>query len=194
MQDKSGREALQNFTSGDADVLLSYEYEATTANKKGEDLDYVIPDDTIKINIDIATTKDAPAQAKQFVDYVLSDPAQERFASWGYRPVNEAVLAKHAERVPDAVRPVHDRGPRRLVEGQRRDVRSREGLDRQDRGGGGGVDRQVSATALPSSAASRRRARLPTGMPRPRHRDAVAQHHRAAAALGRRRAVRSTAA
>ena len=64
VQDKSGREALQNFTSGDADVLLSYEYEATTANKKGEDLDYVIPDDTIKIDIDIATTKDAPEQAK----------------------------------------------------------------------------------------------------------------------------------
>jgi sulfate transport system substrate-binding protein len=100
VQDKSGREALQNFTSGDADVLLSYEYEATTANKKGEDLDYVIPDDTIKIDIDIATTKDAPEQATQFLDYVLSDPAQERFASWGYRPVNEAVLAKHADEFP----------------------------------------------------------------------------------------------
>jgi sulfate/thiosulfate transport system substrate-binding protein len=101
VQDKSGREALQNFTSGDADVLLSYEYEATTANKKGEDLDYVIPDDTIKIDIDIATTKDAPEQAKQFLGYVLSDPAQERFASWGYRPVNEAVLDEHKDEFPD---------------------------------------------------------------------------------------------
>jgi sulfate/thiosulfate transport system substrate-binding protein len=101
VQDKSGREALQNFTSGNADVLLSYEYEATTANKKGESLDYVIPDDTIKIEIDIATTKDAPAEAKTFLDYVLSEPAQERFASWGYRPVNEAVLAKHAGEFPE---------------------------------------------------------------------------------------------
>lgn len=100
VQDKSGREALQNFTSGDADVLLSYEYEATTANRKGEDLDYVIPGDTIKIDIDIATTKDAPEQAGQFLDYVLSEPAQERFASWGYRPVNEAVLAKHESEFP----------------------------------------------------------------------------------------------
>jgi sulfate/thiosulfate transport system substrate-binding protein len=101
VQDKSGREALQNFTSGDADVLLSYEYEATTAQKKGEDVDYVLPDDTIKIDIDIATTKDAPEQASKFVDYVLSEPAQERFASWGYRPVNEAVLAKHADEFPN---------------------------------------------------------------------------------------------
>jgi sulfate transport system substrate-binding protein len=101
VQDKSGREALQNFVSGNADVLLSYEYEATTANKKGEDLDYVIPDDTIEIEIDIATTKDAPEQASTFLDYVLSEPAQERFASWGYRPVNEAVLAKHRDEFPN---------------------------------------------------------------------------------------------
>jgi sulfate transport system substrate-binding protein len=101
VQDKSGREALQNFISGDADVLLSYEYEATTANKKGESLDYVIPDDTIEIEIDIATTKDAPEQARTFVDYVLSEPAQERFASWGYRPVNDAVRRKHADEFPE---------------------------------------------------------------------------------------------
>jgi sulfate transport system substrate-binding protein len=93
VQDKSGREALQNFVSGDADVLLSYEYEATTAQKKGEDVDYVLPDDTIKINIDVATTKDAPPAAQQFLDYVLSKPAQEHFVDWGYRPVNADVLA-----------------------------------------------------------------------------------------------------
>jgi sulfate transport system substrate-binding protein len=93
VQDKSGREALQNFVSGDADVLLSYEYEATTAQKKGEEVDYVLPDDTIKINIDIAKTEKAPAAAQQFLDYVLSRPAQEHFVDWGYRPVNADVLA-----------------------------------------------------------------------------------------------------
>jgi sulfate/thiosulfate transport system substrate-binding protein len=100
VQDKSGREALQNFVSGNADVLLSYEYEAVTANKKGEDLDYVLPDDTIKINIDIARTVDAPAAADKFLDYVLSKPAQEKFASWGYRPVNEEVLAANKDKFP----------------------------------------------------------------------------------------------
>jgi sulfate transport system substrate-binding protein len=103
VQDKSGREALQNFINGDADVLLSYEYEATTAQKKGEDVDYVIPDDTIKIDIDIATTVEAPEAARTFLDYVLSAPAQERFVEWGYRPVNEEVLAaaKADGRFPD---------------------------------------------------------------------------------------------
>jgi len=100
VQDRSGREALQNFVNGDADVLLSYEYEATTAQKKGEDVDYVIPDDTIKIDIDVATTRDAPAEARTFLDYVLSEPGQQRFADWGYRPVNEAVLARNRDKFP----------------------------------------------------------------------------------------------
>jgi sulfate/thiosulfate transport system substrate-binding protein len=101
VQDKSGREALQTFTGGTGDVLLSYEYEATTARKKGEKLDYVIPDDTIKIDIDIAVTEKAAPQAQKFVDYVLSKPGQERFADWGYRPVNEEVLAANKSKFPE---------------------------------------------------------------------------------------------
>ena len=102
VQDKSGREALQNFTSGTGDVLLSYEYEATTAQRKGQDVDYVIPDDTISIEIPIAVTSGSksPEQAKAFVDYVLSAPAQRTFAEWGYRPVNEAVLKANADKFP----------------------------------------------------------------------------------------------
>jgi sulfate/thiosulfate-binding protein len=97
---KSGREALQTFTGGKGDVLLSYEYEAITAQKKGEDVEYVIPDDTVKIDIVVATTTSASDTAKAFVDYVLSEPAQARFADWGYRPVNATVLEANADRFP----------------------------------------------------------------------------------------------
>jgi sulfate/thiosulfate transport system substrate-binding protein len=100
VQDKSGREALQTFTSGTGDVLLSYEYEATTAQKKGEKVEYVTPDDTIKINIDIATTEKAAPQAQKFLDFVLSKPAQERFADWGYRPVNQEVFDANKSKFP----------------------------------------------------------------------------------------------
>ena len=100
VQDKSGREALQNFLAGSGDVLLSYEYEAITAQKKGEEVDFVIPDDTIKIDIEAATTADAPAAAKRFHDFVLSEDGQQKFADWGYRPVNERVLAANDDRFP----------------------------------------------------------------------------------------------
>jgi sulfate transport system substrate-binding protein len=102
VQDKSGRDALSDFTSGNGDVLLSYEYEATTAQKKGESVDYVLPNDTIKINIDIAKTKSAPAAAQAFLDYVLSRAGQQRFAEWGYRPVNQDVLAANASKFPNS--------------------------------------------------------------------------------------------
>jgi sulfate/thiosulfate-binding protein len=101
VQDKSGREALQTFTSGTGDVLLSYEYEATTARKKGEELDYVIPDDTIKIEIPIAVTEKADPAAQKFVDYVLSTAGQEKFADWGYRPVNQEVFDANKSKFPE---------------------------------------------------------------------------------------------
>jgi sulfate transport system substrate-binding protein len=82
-------------------VLLSYENEAVTAQKKGEQLDYVIPEDTIKIEIPIAVTENAKPQAQEFVDFVLSEAGQEKFADWGYRPVNEAVLAANKSRFPE---------------------------------------------------------------------------------------------
>jgi sulfate/thiosulfate-binding protein len=102
VQDKSGREALQDFTSGNGDVLISYENEALTAQKKGKDVDYVIPDRTIQIENPIAVLKKSaqPAAAKAFVQYALSKPAQEQFAAWGYRPVNKDVLAANATKFP----------------------------------------------------------------------------------------------
>jgi sulfate transport system substrate-binding protein len=101
VQDKSGRDALNNFTSGTGDVLLSYEYEATTAQKKGQDVDFVTPDQTIKIQNPIAVTKSAPESAHKFLDFVLSKEGQEKFASWGYRPVNQEVFDANKDKFPE---------------------------------------------------------------------------------------------
>jgi sulfate/thiosulfate transport system substrate-binding protein len=88
VQDKSAREALQTFTSGKGDVLIAYENEAITAQQKGQDVDYVVPDETILIQNPIAATTDAKKGAQEFVDYAKSDPAQKVFAEKGYRSVN----------------------------------------------------------------------------------------------------------
>src|SRR3954451_2761535 len=91
VQDKSGRESVQNFLGGNGDVCISYENEAITAQQKGSDVEYVIPDQTLLIENPIAVTSAANPQAKAFVDYALSKPAQEIFAKHGCRPVDMSV-------------------------------------------------------------------------------------------------------
>jgi sulfate/thiosulfate-binding protein len=91
VQDKSARESLQTFTGGKGDVLLAYENEAILAKEKGEELDYVVPQQTILIENPVAVTKDAPEQAAAFLDYIRSPEAQRVFGEAGYRPVNESL-------------------------------------------------------------------------------------------------------
>lgn len=93
VQDKSARESLQTFTGGKGDVLISYENEAITAQQKGEDVEYVIPDETILIQNPIAVTEEAknPELAQAFVDYAVSEPAQQVFVEKGYRSVIPAL-------------------------------------------------------------------------------------------------------
>ena len=105
VQDKSAREALQTFASGKGDVLLAYENEAITAQQKGEDLEYVIPDQTILIQNPIAVTSESKnrEKAQAFVDYLRTPAAQRIFAAKGYRPVVEAAADKRRFPEPPAL-------------------------------------------------------------------------------------------
>jgi sulfate/thiosulfate transport system substrate-binding protein len=87
--DRSAREALQTFSSGKGDVLLGYENEAILAQQQGEEVDYVIPDETILIENPIAVVNESknPDKAQAFVDFLYTEEAQEIFAGKGYRPV-----------------------------------------------------------------------------------------------------------
>src|SRR3954471_14513691 len=89
VQDKSARDALATFTGGKGDVLISYENEAIAAQQAGEDVDYVIPPQTILIENPIAVTKDGSGTeaANAFVKFLYTHEAQGIFASKGYRPV-----------------------------------------------------------------------------------------------------------
>ncbi|HZB06938.1 MAG TPA: sulfate ABC transporter substrate-binding protein [Thermoleophilaceae bacterium] len=98
--DKSARESLQTFASGKGDVLLGYENEAILAQQKGEELDYVVPDQTLLIENPVATTTEAgdPELAQSFVDFLYTREAQEIFVGKGYRPVVEGT--KGADEFP----------------------------------------------------------------------------------------------
>jgi sulfate/thiosulfate transport system substrate-binding protein len=92
--DKSAREALQTFSSGKGDVLLGYENEAILAQQQGEEVDYVIPDETILIENPIAVVNESQnrEKAQAFVDFLYTEEAQNIFAAKGYRPVVEGLL------------------------------------------------------------------------------------------------------
>ena len=100
VQDKSAREALQTFVGGKGDVLLAYENEAITAQQKGEDVDYVLPDQTILIQNPIAVTTDSGDKAKAFVDFTRSQEAQKIYAEKGYRSIIPSLVDKSTYPTP----------------------------------------------------------------------------------------------
>lgn len=102
-QPGSASDALTAFTQGQGDVLLSYENEAIRAQDEGEDVDYVVPDNTILIETPIAVTKDAPESAQAFLDFLWSDEGQKLWAENGYRPVNPDLVDEKQFPTPKGV-------------------------------------------------------------------------------------------
>ena len=112
VQDKSAREALQTFVGGKGDVLIAYENEAILAQDKGEELDYVVPDETILIENPIAVVGEGgkAEQAQAFVDFARSPAAQRVFGEAGYRPILEDVLAEFDYPTPPQLFTIADLG------------------------------------------------------------------------------------
>jgi len=112
VQDKSAREALQTFVGGKGDVMIAYENEAITAQQKGEELDYVVPDETILIENPIAVVSESGnrAEAEAFVEFLRSPDAQRVFGEKGYRPVLDDVLAEFDYPTPAALFTIEDFG------------------------------------------------------------------------------------
>jgi sulfate transport system substrate-binding protein len=87
----SGRDATTAFLSGTGDVLISYENEAILARQQGEDLDYIVPDETLLIENPGAVLIDADPKATAWLDFVLSPAGQTEFVKKGFRPVIDGV-------------------------------------------------------------------------------------------------------
>ncbi len=104
-QDSSGSNATNTFLSGKGDVLLTFESEALNAKAAGRDIQFIIPRQTMLIDIYTGvTTKTANKDAANaFLRFLKSPAEQQVLATNGYRPVNKAVAKATAKLFP--VRP-----------------------------------------------------------------------------------------
>jgi sulfate transport system substrate-binding protein len=101
-QDTSGRNATNTFLSGKGDALLTYESEALTSRAAGTDIQYVIPRQTMLIELPIAVLKSSANKdlANRFIRFTKGPVAQDLFGQYGWRPVNPTVAKKYAEKYP----------------------------------------------------------------------------------------------
>jgi sulfate/thiosulfate transport system substrate-binding protein len=118
VQDKSARESLTTFASGKGDVLLGYENEAIFAQRQGQSIDYVVPDETILIENPAAVTIGASEAAKGFVDFLWTDEAQKVFGDEGYRPVVESVAKTFDFPTPPSLFTIADVGGWKTVQSE----------------------------------------------------------------------------
>ena len=102
VQPSSASAALQTFTSGKGDVLLDYESDAIAAQRAGDAIQYIIPNQTILIQTPIAVTAKSShaTAAKAFLTYQWSAAGQTIWAQQGYRPVLASVAAQFSKQFP----------------------------------------------------------------------------------------------
>ena len=112
VQDKSARDSLNTFLQGKGDVLLAYENEAIAAQQAGQDIEYVVPDETILIQnpIAVTTTSKNATTAKAFIDFLRSDEGQKIFQEKGYRPIDDALVDKSKFPTPEKLFTIDDVG------------------------------------------------------------------------------------
>ncbi len=102
VQDSSANAALQTFTGGKGDVLLDYESDAIAAEKAGDAVQYIVPQQTILIQTPIAVTSRSShtPQAQAFLNWQWSPAGQTIWAQQGYRPVLASVMRQYAKQFP----------------------------------------------------------------------------------------------
>jgi hypothetical protein len=105
---ETSRDATTKFAQEKVgDVHLTWEDEALreVVESKGE-LEVVYPPVSIRaepsvtwVDANVAKHQSDPT-AKAYLAYLFTDPAQESFAKYGYRPINEKILEKHRDQLP----------------------------------------------------------------------------------------------
>jgi sulfate transport system substrate-binding protein len=107
IMDKGARESIANFEKGIGDVAITYENEVITSRLSGQQYDYIIPHSTILIENPVALIDKyvdkhgARKQAEAFIEFLTSKEAQQAYAKFGFRPVDESVYQQFRAQFPE---------------------------------------------------------------------------------------------
>lgn len=106
IMDKGARESMITFEKGVGDVAVTYENEVLVGRKSGKSYDYVVPRSTILIE-NPAAVVDRYAEkhgnldiARAFVAFLHSPKAQQAYAEYGLRAVDETAAPEAMARLP----------------------------------------------------------------------------------------------
>ena len=156
-QDTSGRNATNTFLSGKGDVLLTYESEALTSRAAGTDIQYVIPRQTMLIELPIAVLKSSSNKelANKFIRFTKG-PARPG----SVRPVRLAPGQPGGRRrsTPPSIRrgPASSRSTTRSSAAGGRSTRSGSARTGSWSGSSAASEGQPLASAAPTAAAAPR--------------------------------------
>jgi sulfate/thiosulfate-binding protein len=106
VMDKAARDSILNFEMGIGDLAITYENEVLVGQKSGQDYELVIPTSTILIEnpvavVDASVDKHGTRKAAEaFVAFLFTQQAQEIFAQYGLRVVNQAVASEYEDAYP----------------------------------------------------------------------------------------------
>ena len=110
--DKSARDSIKNFESGNGDVAITYENEVLTAQKAGLGDEMVIPPSTVLIENPVAAV-DVNARAhcvqdvaQGFVDFLHTQDAKDLYGKVGFLRPTDAASAAHGD--GDTFAPISD--------------------------------------------------------------------------------------
>lgn len=112
VQDKSARESLQTFVGGVGDVLIGYENELELAKANGEEIEIVVPAQTILIEnpVAVVNTTAHKETAQAFLDFLRTPEAQKVFGDNHYRPVVKEVYDTFTFVEPETLFTIADLG------------------------------------------------------------------------------------
>ncbi|GIO24657.1 ABC transporter substrate-binding protein [Oceanobacillus sp. J11TS1] len=89
----SGSGPTKGVAMGEAEIAIGFDFMAYELKENGEDVDFIIPDETPVLVNPVTLVKDGPNPegGKKFMDFMLSDEAQEILASWNHIPINPEI-------------------------------------------------------------------------------------------------------